>query len=182
VIGRRRVGPTRGRGRHRGRGAPARAWGQAATGDGQRPGGGVRAKAVLFGGAAFLFINIVAAVVVLPVLVDLVAPAKELADPDAAARARWLIIPIELASLVGALAGALLAGWQLLDAGERAARRLVAWSAAGPVAVALLLLAAGGFAGGILRALLDMAAVVGGVLLGARLVVRRARAAAPALP
>ena len=138
-------------------------------------------KAVLFGGAAFLFINIVAAVVVLPVLVDLVAPAKELADPEAAVRARWLIIPIELASLVGAFAGALLAGWQLLDAGERAARRLRIWSAAGPVAVALLLLMAGGFAGGIVRALLDMAAVVGGTLLGARLIVRRASASSPTL-
>ena len=62
-------------------------------------------KAVLFGGAAFLFINIVAAVVILPVLVDLVAPADELADLDAAIRSRWLIIPIELASLLGAFAG-----------------------------------------------------------------------------
>jgi hypothetical protein len=147
-----------------------------------RPSGAVLSKAVLFGGAAFLFINIVAAVVILPVLVDLVAPANELADPDAAIRARWLIIPIELASLLGAFAGALLAGWQLLDAGERATRRLVTWSAAGPVTVALLLLTAGGFAGGIVRALLDMAAVVGGALLGARLIVRRASAAAPTLP
>jgi hypothetical protein len=181
---RRRVGPTRGRGRYRGRGAPTRAWGHArlSTRDHDRPGGAVLTKAVLFGGAAFLFINIVAAVVVLPVLVDLVAPAKELADPEAAVRARWLIIPIELASLVGAFAGALLAGWQLLDAGERAARRLRIWSAAGPVAVALLLLMAGGFAGGIVRALLDMAAVVGGTLLGARLIVRRASAASPTLP
>ena len=56
------------------------------------------------------------------------------------------------------------------------------WSAAGPVTVALLLLTAGGFAGGIVRALLDMAAVVGGVLLGARLIVRRASAASPTLP
>jgi hypothetical protein len=181
---RRRVGPTRGRGGYRGRGAPARSWRQPrpSTRDHDRPNGAVLFKAVLFGGAAFLFINIVAAVVVLPVLVDLVAPANELADPDAAIRARWLIIPIELAGLVGAFAGALLAGWQLLDAGERASRHLVTWSAAGPVTVALLLLTAGGFAGGIVRAVLDMAAVAGGALLGARLIVRRAGASAPTPP
>jgi hypothetical protein len=185
VIGRhrRRLGPTRGRGRHRRRAAPTRAWGYARlpARDRDRPGGAVLAKAVLFGGAAFLFVTIVTAVVVLPVLVHLVAPAKELADPDAAVRARWLIIPIELASLAGAFAGALLAGWQLLDAGERAARRLLVWSAAGPLAVAVLLLAAGGFAGGVVRAVLDLAAVAGGTLLGARLIVRRADAARSAL-
>jgi hypothetical protein len=169
-------------GRGRGRGTLARTWAPSrpAGSDHERADGGVVARALVFGAAAFLLIYIVAAVVVLGALLDVVVPANEIPDAADAARARWLVIPLELAGMTAALTGAALAGWRLVDGGERSPRRLTALSVAGPVAAALLLLVAGGFAGGILRALLDMVVVVGGGLLGTRIIVRRlGRASSP---
>ncbi len=166
---RRRVGPGRGRAGVR-RVPPARGWDQprlpAATRDG--PGGGVIARAVLFGSAAFVFVYVVAVVIV----VDSMVPQVD-RGPGSATEANWLLIPLELGGLLAAFAGGLLAAWLLGDAGERSRPRLFAWSLAGPMVLSLLLLAGGGFAGGPLRALLDLVVVVAGTWLGALVVSRR---------
>jgi hypothetical protein len=130
----------------------------------------VVARAVLFGSAAFVFVYVVAVVIV----VDSMVPQVD--RGGSATQANWLLIPLELGGLLGAFAGGLLAAWLLGDAGERSRPRLYAWSMAGPLALSLLLLLAGGFAGGPLRALLDLAVVAAGTWLGALVVSRRLEA------
>jgi hypothetical protein len=167
---RRRIGPGRGRGRGGRRGAPARTWSQPRLPGPARegPGGGVLARAVLFGSAAFVFVYVVAVVIV----VDSMVPQVDRAG-SSATQANWLLIPLELGGLLAAFAGGLLAAWLLGDAGERTRPRLFAWSMAGPLVLSLLLLAGGGFAGGPLRALLDLVVVAAGTWLGASVVSRR---------
>jgi hypothetical protein len=173
VISRnRRRSPVRGRSRPRG--APARRWAQPRSPGRARhdgPDRGRIARATLFGAAAFVFVYVLTIAVVASLL-DVVAPLNR---PGAAARANWLVIPLELGGMFGAFLGALLAGWVLAEAdGDRSTFRLVVWSMAGPVAIAFLLLAVGGFEGGPLRALLDMAVVAAGAWVGSLLIVRRA--------
>jgi hypothetical protein len=164
---RRRVGPGRGRGGRRT--APAGTWSRPRLPEPKREGagGGVIARAVLFGTAAFVFVYVVAVLVV----VDSMVPQVD--RGGSATQANWLLIPLELGGLLGAFAGGLLAAWLLGDAGERSRPRLFAWSTSGPLVLSLLLLAGGGFAGGPLRALLDLVVVVAGTGLGAMVVVRR---------
>lgn len=128
---------------------------------------------MLFGSAAFVFVYVIAVVIVVQSLLDVVAP---VASAEAAARANWLLIPLELGGMLGAFAGGLLAAWLLADAGERSRWRLFAWSMSGPLVVGLLLLAVGSFDGGPLRALLDLLVVAAGTWLGALVVVRRQEA------
>jgi hypothetical protein len=165
---RRRVGPGRSRGGRRT--VPARGWDQPRLPGPARegPGGGVVARAVLFGSAAFVFVYVVAVVVV----VDSMVPSVD-RGPGSATQANWLLIPLELGGLLAAFAGGLLAAWLLGDAGERSRPRLFAWSMAGPLVLSLLLLAGGGFAGGPLRALFDLLVVAAGTWLGALVVWRR---------
>ena len=167
---RRRVGPGRGRGPGGRRGAPASTWSRPTLPGPRRegPGGGVIARAVLFGSAAFVFVYVVAVVVV----VDSMVPQVD-RGPGSPTQANWLLIPLELGGLLAAFAGGLLAAWLLGDAGERSRPRLFAWSMAGPLGVSLLLLAGGGFAGGPLRAVFDLVVVAAGTWLGGLVVSRR---------
>ena len=171
---RRRPGPGRGRGRARA--TPARRWSRPRlpAPDRSGPGGAVVARALLFGSAAFLFVYVLAVVVVVDSLLEVVSPVDH---PGLASRGNWLLVPLELGGMLGAFAGGVLAAWLLADAGERSRRRLLAWSLTGPLAVGLLLLAVGQFAGGPLRALLDLAVVAAGAWLGVALVARRFAAA-----
>jgi hypothetical protein len=127
----------------------------------------VVARAVLFGSAAFVFVYVVAVLVV----VDSMVPQVD--RGGSATQANWLLIPLELGGLLGAFAGGLLAAWLLGDAGEHSRPRLFAWSMCGPLVLSVLLLAGGGFAGGPLRALLDLVVVAAGTGLGAMVVARR---------